>query len=1058
VSRAERAELRQSIREAERAGKHPPAGPVAELVGADRLPNRAARRYVVNVRGWPGVDLWRPPTAPPAYAPRLADKVSLVIAGAAEKGVMPETFGLGSFQITQGHSVFDAGIIVQDNLGSKQRKEIVDWARANTVETTSGLKAQKVLTVSEFFEPHHGVFARVAYTGAGFVVGADLLRFFGLTAEYVVNCTGKYADGWELYPPGWGKVGTRQNVKRAGPHRPCIRASSNHGPGSRMGFGPLERGNGKYVGGRQWKGAFMDVRAPACALSGSDVESLPEYGADLGLELADVPVAAPVDGDGAAIVARAGADVHALALALDAEAAEYFTTSQDRSEGRGRLSLPDTYSTGGLGSQVVTRAGMRAPLGSFKLDDAEAEQWANSFHGPLIHADPLLYGVPFPAVTADISSCYPLAAHLIGWWDLICAIRISRRDVTDELRTACDRAAADPRAALDPKLFARFGCCMVELRPDGDVLPVELHDPRRPEGRLEFPKVYAKSPDDPPMFYSALDVLASAVATGRPPTIIRATAYVPVGRQSGIRRHLPILPGLAVDTEDDPVLALVARRRQAKAEGDFVLAAMLRVLVNALVYGNLCRFDEIRLRGAHGWGRGERPGPLNCMPIASSITAGSHLLLTVGNRMVRDLGGVVAYAHSDSLIIPSSPTGGELALADGSPVRELSWAEVDAILGAFDPLSPAPDWPVWGQKRGTEETPLKSLIFGPTRHVETIGGEIVELTESGMGGTYADPHSLRGREVNGFRSWSLAAIQREVTYTAAKTVDPETARRPDAIWDIGAELSFPALRRLEVKTPEQAKQLPAALGARPGTRYLQASGAGAYSTQTVVALDLGGHLSEWPSLVWLSTRTGQPERVSTDLNDHMALTIETLADKGVDWGRPGPDDQIDAVVIDPDLVTHKGRAAGAIQAVADGLADPHSCRPDYGGADPARFVVTEANRLGPTEFAKRYGISLWTAKGVIGGRIPRPATVARVMAQLGGNDDRTCALPECSEPVSRSGQLYCKEAHKKKAHRLRAKTTGKAKPARRRPHSPNGLAGNGSVIGAMDDCKETEVA
>ena len=131
--------------------------------------------------------------------------------------------------------------------------------------------------------------------------------------------------------------------------------------------------------------------------------------------------------------------------------------------------------------------------------------------------------------------------------------------------------------------------------------------------------------------------------------------------------------------------------------------------MNSLVFGNFARFDELLRKEGRSWVIGEKPGPFNCLPIASSVTAGSHLLLAVLDRLVRDRGGIVAYRDTDSSIIPASPDGGDLVLPDGSVVHELSHAEVDEVLRAFDALSPAPEWPVWKSERGTRRASLAGL-------------------------------------------------------------------------------------------------------------------------------------------------------------------------------------------------------------------------------------------------------------------------------------------------------------------------------------------------------------
>ncbi len=118
--------------------------------------------------------------------------------------------------------------------------------------------------------------------------------------------------------------------------------------------------------------------------------------------------------------------------------------------------------------------------------------------------------------------------------------------------------------------------------------------------------------------------------------------------------------------------------------------------------------DEIWRRDNKGWHRWERPGPFCFMPIAVSVQGGAHLLLAVLERMVVDLGGCVAYRDTDSSLVPVSPEGG--TLADGR--LALSYAELEGVLRAFEPLSPEPCWPVWKAQLEDKGAPLQTLVFG----------------------------------------------------------------------------------------------------------------------------------------------------------------------------------------------------------------------------------------------------------------------------------------------------------------------------------------------------------
>src|SRR5207253_2920699 len=133
-----------------------------------------------------------------------------------------------------------------------------------------------------------------------------------------------------------------------------------------------------------------------------------------------------------------------------------------------------------------------------------------------------------PAVAADASSCYPLVAHHLGWWPLVCAERVERRTVTAALRRLCQRAASDPAVVLDPAVWARFGATSAEVVADGEPFPIEVEDEQRPDGRMEVVPVF--SPERT-LRVPWCDFVAASVLSGREPRLVRATHYAPVGRQ-----------------------------------------------------------------------------------------------------------------------------------------------------------------------------------------------------------------------------------------------------------------------------------------------------------------------------------------------------------------------------------------------------------------------------------------------------------------------------------------------------------------------------------------------
>src|SRR5271166_1167523 len=280
--------------------------------------------HVVNLRAAPNFDLWRPPVRPPAHALRLGDRVGLVVTAAAARGAMPESFGLGAYLLVTGLSVLGGGILVADELATdspEARSSIAGWAANNPIATVAGPRPWALRTLSEFFEPYSGVFAARAYTGAGWCIGADLGRILGLAAEHWGARLGRNADAWELWLPGWGREHGHGRWKKRSPHRPPLWLTARR-VGWRVEFAPCGKDReghpaGKRVGGRVWRGAFLDVLSLAYALDADRSASFAEHCSQFGVIADELPIAVHLDTDGAQRVARAARSIHALAIALD---------------------------------------------------------------------------------------------------------------------------------------------------------------------------------------------------------------------------------------------------------------------------------------------------------------------------------------------------------------------------------------------------------------------------------------------------------------------------------------------------------------------------------------------------------------------------------------------------------------------------------------------------------------------------------------------------------------------------------------------------------------------
>ncbi len=319
---------------------------------------------------------------------------------------------------------------------------------------------------------------------------------------------------------------------------------------------------------------------------------------------------------------------------------------------------------------------------------------------------------------------------------------------------------------------------------------------------------------------------------------------------------------------------------------------------------------------------------------------------------------------------------------------------------------------------------MEAIIFGSKRHAAIVDGELVDLTEAGLGGSDADPPTMQGRSPGGKRLWSVGAVEREVALVVARQHDPE-ALRPLAPWDIGQTMPFPALRCYLVKTPEMRDLLPAAIGARPGTRYVEASGAGSFFGRTLVALDQGGDRADWQNWPWLDKATGDSATVTTRLDDPDlgAVVLETLDERAARYSDPPRGEPIGAVIVDSDRIAYVGRVSGVLDADDNGLGNLRNRRPVPRDADRLSAVQKDARRLGKRQFARLTDLPATVAERAANGQRISARNIDKALrALLADEDERTCALDDCDSPVSRRNSLYCSKAHRERGYRLGQKS------------------------------------
>ena len=317
-----------------------------------------------------------------------------------------------------------------------------------------------------------------------------------------------------------------------------------------------------------------------------------------------------------------------------------------------------------------------------------------------------------PVILTDFLSMYPTVNALMETWKLIVAERINTQDVTDQVRSLL----ASPTLAEDclSKDFWKHLVCLVEITPKGDTLPVraEYDSASKSLGIGVNPFTSEK-----PCTYTLADVVASVLLTGTVPDIHRATRFVPVGRQGGLK-GINIRGSVPVDPiSGDLFRQVIELRKTCGNDGSLSeeerdrLPPFLKVLANSTGYGIYAEMnpdessntnipvtvhDESGSSFTTAIDAPEDPGPFCFPPLAAAITGAARLMLALLQHEVVALGGSYAFCDTDSMAIVSTRDGGLVECSGGSKslpsgkeaVLALSFAQVNALIDKFSSLNP----------------------------------------------------------------------------------------------------------------------------------------------------------------------------------------------------------------------------------------------------------------------------------------------------------------------------------------------------------------------------------
>ena len=252
----------------------------------------------------------------------------------------------------------------------------------------------------------------------------------------------------------------------------------------------------------------------------------------------------------------------------------------------------------------------------------------------------------------DFTSQYPTLFLLLGLYDYLIAERTEYVDDTINVKKLLEEITLED--LRNPETWKKL-IALVEIKPDDDLLPV----------RAEYSKdiftvglnhISCKKA----LYYGLPSIILSKLLTGKIPKIKSAIRFVPIGRQSTMKKSKIL--GMNIDPNKENIFKiLVEERHKAKRAGD-VREKCIKIIVNSTSYGiymELNREEEksdlIVYSGNETFPetkRFEKEGRYYNPIIATFITDGAKLLLGIGDCILKRHDETIAYADTDSLHIP----------------------------------------------------------------------------------------------------------------------------------------------------------------------------------------------------------------------------------------------------------------------------------------------------------------------------------------------------------------------------------------------------------------------
>ena len=369
-----------------------------------------------------------------------------------------------------------------------------------------------------------------------------------------------------------------------------------------------------------------------------------------------------------------------------------------------------------------------------------------------------------PVIHCDFLSMYPTVCTLMGLWQFVIADGMTWSDTTAEVRTFVEGCTLEDLRR--PETWRQLAC-IVQIRPDDDILPVRAAYAAKESPTIGLNYLTANEP----MWFTLADVLAAKMLGGKVPHIISALRFAPGKPQPELKSIE--LAGVAIRPAFDDFYKLLIDQRRRVQEAEKAAAAAdkpalksgqqsLKILANSTSYGifveiNVETFDQTAksiLFDHRGVGRQiktskiEKPGRHFHPLLATLITGAARLMLGLAERGALDQGLDWAFCDTDSLAIANTAV---------LPTTEFI-QRVQAVCAWFEPLNPYDvqgsilqlekvDFPIGSDGDLAKLRPVNCLAISAKRYVlfdraEDGDVEIRKASRHGLGhllAPYPDP-------------------------------------------------------------------------------------------------------------------------------------------------------------------------------------------------------------------------------------------------------------------------------------------------------------------------------